>query len=259
MLCLISESHSMHAAPPVNTAAPLNASSPEYEHDAASIVAALQDLHPEELSTLLKISPTLAAKVAKLLYSFFNHDTGSEAIEAFSGVVYKALSPGTLSHESLMEAYKNVRIVSCLFGLLRPSDIIKPYRLDFKMPSPFSSGSLASFWKAKTTIAIVKSIRDHGHAEILNLLPADASSQIGWNVIKRYAQVGVVRFQVILPGGKLKTPNAGKLKTLRGLMLRDILTSGCKTFTELTLLSNSNYTYAGEEPFPGYYTFVCND
>lgn len=259
MLCLISESHSMRSAANFSASEPINATLPAFQHEAESIVSALKDCTVQELSDMIGISPMLAAKVVKNLYSFFDSWNAVPAIYAYTGVVYKALSPNTLSSESLYESQNKLGIVSCLYGLLRPFDSIMPYRLDFKMPSPVSSGTLASFWKAKTTIALVKSIQDNGHSEVLNLLPTDAASQIDWKVIKRYANVGIVKFQEIVPGGTLRTPNAGKLKTLRGRMLRDILTSGCETIRDLTMLTSKHYVFSGEEPFPGYFTFICND
>lgn len=187
----------------------------------------------DEIAYALRISSSLAAEFKRRAYEFPNKATGCKALEAYTGVVFKALDYASLTQEEKTGADKNIEIVSSLYGLLRGSDIVKPYRLDYTTRIAPDGGSMAGYWKPLITPILMETMAADGEDEILDLLPADAAKCLDWRWIKRSAKVVKVDFRSIEDGGTLKTPHSTLLKTLRGRLLRDIVQNDIRTFSDL--------------------------
>lgn len=210
---------------------------PPFEAEAAEIVNFLKNLPAAELAQRLKVSDALAVKSARLLYEFPNKSLGLPALKAFTGEVFKALDVDSLPDAARKFADGKVFIVSSLFGMLRTEDIVKPYRLDFGVDCNPSGGALANFWRQPLTVWLGKLLRRSGEKEILNLLPAEASKCIDWKLIRAFARVERPEFKTPADGGMLKTPRSGRLKQLRGLLLREILLRRLDSLREVLSLS----------------------
>lgn len=233
---------------------------PLYEATASELMETLRKESAAELATTLKLSGSLAAKMRKMVYEFDYKSTGNKAIEAFTGVVFKALDYASLSDDAQGRCDNKVRIVSSLYGWLRPTDIIKPYRLDFTTrleEGPAAGKTLNAFWRMDVTKALVKRLHESPGADILNLLPADAAKCIDWKLVKRFAKVWKADFQEIREGGIMKTPTAEKLKALRGKLLRQILSEDISTVDFLKTLSSDEYVCEGTPVYPDHLRFLC--
>lgn len=195
-----------------------------------------------------------------MIYEFGFKLTGNRAIDAYTGVVFRALDYDSLSPEAKTRCDAEVSIISSLYGWLQPSDIIKPYRLDFTSKleeGPSAGQALNSFWRKDVTKALVKKLESSHTTEILNLLPGDAAKCIDWKLVKRFAKVWKVDFQEIKEGGVMKTPTAEKLKALRGTLLRQILTDGIQDAETLKLASSPQYVCEGTPIYPDHLQFLC--
>lgn len=257
MLILIAESKTMldeqrHISPEIWAK-----HTPTGEQQASIIMSRLESLSQSDLIEETGLSSTLAAKLRKMLYEFPNKSLGIEAINAFTGVVFKALQFETLSANAKSLCNTDVRIVSSLYGLLRPDDIIKPYRLDFTTKAAPNGSALNSFWKKAATIQLVKAVREAGHSEVLNLLPGDAAKCIDWKVVKRFCKVWKVDFVEITEGDKTKTPAANKLKTMRGKLLRQILCDNITNITDLKSIRSDEFMFEGTPVYPDHLQFLC--
>lgn len=197
---------------------------PSGENPADDIMARVATLPVSEIAELIKISLPFAVKVSRMAYEFPNKLAGLKAIEAYTGVVFKAFDYPSLSKIEKERTDSNVRIISSLYGWLRPNDIIKPYRFDFTTQIADDDKSLSTFWRKDVTVQLVKKLQDSGESEILNLLPSDAAKCIDWKLVKRFAKVWKVDFKEPKDGIGWRTPHAGKLKALRGELLRNIIT-----------------------------------
>ena len=213
-------------------------------NEAANILAHyFSSINTSELATRLSISLPLAVKASLLFYDFPNKTTGTPALYSFTGEVFKALSPAGLSDKAKEFATTHLRIVSSLYGLLSPTDFIKPYRLDFKVNLYPLADNLIKYWRPKITDTLTKYLNDSKENEILDLLPIDASKYIDWDVIKRYADVRRVNFKMRSESGNLKTPSSRLLKEMRGLLTKELLEKEIKKFSEILELSdNSPFT-----------------
>ena len=259
MLILIAESKTMVTEE--NQVSPdfFSLHQPACEKEADIVIDSLRDMNVAELGARLKLSGLLAAKMQKMIYEFGNKNLGLTAIDAFTGVVFKALDFPSLSEEEKQRCLDQVRIVSSLYGWLRPDDIIKPYRLDFTSPVEIDGKtvSLFSFWKKYVTMNLVKTLQQKDCHEILNLMPGDAAKCIDWKLVKRFARVWKVDFVQLLDGGARKTPNAGRLKTLRGLLLRQILQEGINSVGDLHHVVSDHYLFEGTPVYPDHLQFLC--
>lgn len=205
------------------------------------IMLSLEGLTAERLSEAVKISMPMARKLYNMIYDFPDKSHGCKAIEAFTGVVFKAFNYTSLNNDNKDKTNERVRIVSSLYGWLRPDDIIKAYRFDFTTPLAPGGKTFALFWKEAVTKRLIEELTKTGCKDILNLLPIDAAKSIDWKQVEVFAKVWKVDFKEIAEGETMRTPNAGKLKTLRGKLLRQIITENITSPTPLLHLTGSDY------------------
>lgn len=222
MLTLIAESKTMTPCDGVVNTDAFAAHRPALEDDADAIVASLADMTAPELARAVRISLPLAARLHSMIALFGDKSQGAPAIEAFTGVVFKALDIKTIDDGGRRWLDSHTAIVSSLYGWLRPDDIIKPYRFDFTTRLAPDGGTLAAFWRPKVTELAIETLRRGGTTEILDLMPADAARAIDLGRAGDNVRVVKAEFKECGPGGKLSTPRSTKLKTLRGLLLRHI-------------------------------------
>lgn len=203
------------------------------------------------------LSASLAAKMRKMIYEFPNKLLGYKAVEAYTGVVFKALQYDTLDAECRERCDSEVKIISSLYGWLRADDIIKPYRLDFTSKAALGGKALNVFWRKDVTIQLVKALKENGEREVLNLLPGDAAKCIDWKIVKSFCKVWKIDFVEMKDGGEMKTPTATKLKMMRGLLLRQILTEGINDIEGLRRVKSDDYVCEGISDYPDRLRFLC--
>lgn len=214
---------------------------PLFDGIANSIMDSLRSRTPEQLTQEVGISMKLAASLQSMIYEFPNKSLGIRAINAFTGVVFKQLKLADYDDIQSRFISDNARIISSLYGWLRPDDIIKPYRLDFKSRVAPLGLPLMKYWKKDVTIALVNDLRRNGDTVIIDLLPSDAAKLIDWKLVKRFAKVYKVDFQTVVGAEETKTPNAGRLKELRGRHLDQIIRERLTDPAEIAALESPDF------------------
>jgi len=123
---------------------------PAFRAEARHLVDVLRARSPQELASLMGISDTLAALNAARYQAWstrFTARNSRPAVLAFDGDVYDGLQARTLSPEDLEWAQAHVRILSGLYGVLRPLDRMQPYRLEMGTQLPVDDApNLYGFW-----------------------------------------------------------------------------------------------------------------
>lgn len=147
MIVLIHTSKTMREAPPADgwsTSERLTA--PALVDRAAALVKTVRGLSPDEIASAMKVSEPLARRTAEL-FADWSDDTGDgmPAVEAFLGDIYSGLQVASWTAADRRYATDHLRILSGLYGVLRPFDAIHPYRLElgYKLPE---LGSLYAYW-----------------------------------------------------------------------------------------------------------------
>lgn len=131
---------------------------PQFADDAAALIDELRRLSPQQIATLMSISDPLARLNFQRYADWSRASTpanAKQAVLAFNGDVYEGLDARSLSPDDLDYAQRHVRVLSGLYGLLRPLDLLQPYRLE--MGTRFSNArgkDLYAFWGERITHAL---------------------------------------------------------------------------------------------------------
>ena len=164
MLIVLSPAKSLDYASPVTSAVQTR---PEFMQRAAQLVAILRTLAPAELASLMKISDPLAQLNAQRYHDWSSRVSGRNAkpaVLAFDGDVYDGLQACSMTPVQLDYLQSHLRILSGLYGVIRPLDMMQPYRLEMGTRLANAEGAdLYAFWGdtvAKTVQAAMKSHRD---------------------------------------------------------------------------------------------------
>ena len=257
MLILIAESKTMGACDGLVSQVEYETHRPMLEDDVDRLMASLRDMSADELSRAVKISPAMARRLLQMIYEFPDKRTGGRAIESFTGVVFKAFDYRSLDADIQRRACVCVRIVSSLYGWLRPDDVVKPYRFDFTTALAPDGKTFAAYWKDSVTDCLLRELSAGGHTDVLNLLPGDAARCIDWTRVSQVAGVWRAEFREVRSGGGERTPNAGKLKRLRGQLLRQMMCEDVTRPEELMSLSGKDYMGSGVSDEDGNIVFHC--
>ena len=148
-------------------------SMPDFLDESAMLIDRLKTLEPDQLSKLMSISPKLATLNSNRYYDWtrpFNPDNAKQAMFAFKGDVYTGLDAQTLSADDIDFAQHHLRILSGLYGVLRPLDLMQAYRLEMGTQLPNSRGAnLYEFWGDIITDAINRDLKQQAPHTLVNL------------------------------------------------------------------------------------------
>ncbi|MCC2959216.1 peroxide stress protein YaaA [Massilia sp. IC2-278] len=144
---------------------------PDFIDRAGQLIGVLRDLSPGQVGDLMHISDALAAlNVTRYASWTADHADGYQAVMAFDGDVYGGLDARSLPPEAIAFAQRHLRILSGLYGQLRPLDLIHPYRLEMgtKLANP-GGKDLYTFWGETITRALNAELEKTGSATLVNL------------------------------------------------------------------------------------------
>lgn len=148
-------------------------SMPDYLDDAAGLIEQLRELSPQNISSLMKISDKLGVLNFNRYQDWhrpFTTDNARQAVLAFKGDVYTGLQAGEMSEKDLQWAQQHLRILSGLYGLLRPLDLMQPYRLEMGTKFANKGGeNLYQFWGDKITDGLNSALQKQGQGVLVNL------------------------------------------------------------------------------------------
>ena len=216
-------------------------SQPQFLKQATTIQNTLKQKKPNDLALLMDIS----AKLAELNWER-NQDWGTpftlensrQAIFAFDGDVYTGLDVYSLPIEKLSDLQNKLRILSGLYGLLKPLDLMQAYRLEMGTSIPIGKNkNLYEFWKE----TITKSLNDELQKGelLLNLASNEYFSAV---------DVKALKVPVITP--EFKDYKDGKLKVIsffakkaRGMMVRYIMDANAETIEDLQEFNYDGYVF----------------
>jgi hypothetical protein len=197
---------------------------PDFLDQSKMLIEKLRRLPPAELGALMGISDKLAALNATRYAEWslpFAPDNAKQAVLAFNGDVYEGLDANTLAAADLDFAQSHLRILSGLYGVLRPLDLMQAYRLEMGTPIKTRRGKdLYSFWGARITTVLNEALLETGASALVNL----ASDEYFRSVNGKKLAVPVVK-------PVFEDWSAGKFKVIsfhakraRGLMARYAVT-----------------------------------
>ena len=253
MLLLISPAKTLDfdSTPP-----PFPTTVPDFLPAASTLIDTLRRFDASGIAALMSVSPKLAALNADR-YATWSADLDADAVRpaiyAFRGDVYQGLAVDTLEAEAVAWAQSHLRILSGLYGLLRPLDLIRPYRLE--MGTRLRVGEhrhLYDFWGNRVTAAINQCLSDQADPVVVNLAsdeyfgavqPAALAGRLVTPLFREYRE-GSYRF-ISMFG-----------KRARGLMARWASTNRPARVEDLKAFDLDGYRYAADQSDEARWMFV---
>lgn len=148
-------------------------SQPDWLDDSQQLIDELRLLSQADVATLMKLSDKLAALNMARFGSWstpFTTDNAKQALLAFKGDVYTGLDAESFSDQDFDFAQQHLRILSGLYGLLKPLDLIQPYRLEMGTKFANQRGKdLYQFWDNKLTDALNQEFNEQAEPILVNL------------------------------------------------------------------------------------------
>ena len=150
-----------------------NSSIPEFLDQSQELVNVLKKYTPARISKLMKISDKLAALNVARYSSWslpFNEENSKPAMLTFNGDVYRGLDASTLNQQGLDYAQQRIRILSGLYGILKPLDLMQPYRLEMGSHLKVKrSKGLYKFWGDQLQQNICRQLAEDEYPTLVNL------------------------------------------------------------------------------------------
>jgi uncharacterized protein len=216
---------------------------PQFLEQSSILIERCRQLSQQQIATLMKISPSLAQlnhdRFAKWQRPFTPNNARA-AILAFKGDVYEGLQVEDFTEQDLNFAQTNICILSGLYGLLRPLDLIQPYRLEMAIQLDNPEGNnLYQFWGNTLTTMLNQQLVEQANPYLINLASDEYFKSIN---IKR------LNFPVIKPvfldqkGSEYKVISF-YAKKARGLMSRFIIKNQINSPKQLSEFNLSGYQF----------------
>ncbi len=196
----------------------LEPSRPAFEQDAHALAAAAAKLSAKKLGELMHISDSLA-KLNTERFRAFQELPERPAIYAFAGDVYAGFEVHSVDEEAVLFAQDHVRILSGLYGLLRPLDVIRPYRLEMGTKWAPKRGDLYAYWSGRIAAKLRDDVEASGSRAIINL-----ASKEYWNAVDGQLpeEITIIEIDFREQGPNGLRFNTFAAKRARGMMARYI-------------------------------------
>ena len=257
MLILISPAKTLDFETPAPIA---QFSQPDFLDDTAKLVEQLKQLSASEISSLMKISDKLGQLNSDRFNAWqadFDDANAKQALLAFQGDVYQGMQVDRFEPEDFEFAQQHLRILSGLYGVLRPLDLIQPYRLEMGTKlahaklQDLSADTLYEFWADKLTQTLNRELESQQKV-IINLASNEYFKAIKPKLLKA---------EIITP--TFKDWKKGKYKIIsfyakkaRGMMTSYIIKNRITNPEKLQNFAEAGYSYNAELSDPQHPTFT---
>jgi uncharacterized protein len=211
--------------------------------EAEVLAASAARLSAKRLGQIMHISPKLATLNVERFRGFADAPERA-AIFAFAGDVYTGLAARSMSETGLAHAAGHLRILSGLYGLLRPFDLIRPYRLEMGTGwAPGRAKDLYGFWKDRIADLLAADLSDEGSGILVNLASREYFEAVEQH---RPARARILTVDFREESGDGLRFNSFVAKKMRGAMARFICEERIERVEDLCGFEAQGYRFAGE-------------
>jgi len=218
----------------------------DFLHEAEKVVSVLKKKKPAQLAGLMGISPKLAELNYQRFQAWtppFTPENSWQAVLMFNGDVYQGLNAETFTASEFETAQQQLRILSGVYGLLKPLDLIQPYRLEMGTNvSVARKKNLYEFWKTRITAKLNQEFSETGKKVLVNLASNEYFSAIDTKKLKA---------RIITPAFKEHKNGQYQMvsffaKRARGLMSRFIIQNRISDPEEMKAFDMEGYYFNNE-------------
>ena len=218
-------------------------STPIFLDDSSELVESLRSYSPKRLATLMGMSDKLAALNHERFSSWstpFTTANAKQAVLTFHGLAYEGLDANSYSAADFTTAQKSLRILSGLYGILRPLDLIQPYRLEMGTKLKNTRGKdLYEFWGIRITEVMNRDLAKSKDPVLVNLASVEYFKSI---------QPGMLQGRIVTPTFKEQKNGTFKqvtffAKKARGLMTSFIIQNQLEDVEEIKTFNLEGYRF----------------
>lgn len=244
MLIVISPAKTLDfQTPPITD----HSTQPEWLNRSSQLIERLRQLSTTELAEMMKLSDkltTLNHQRYRDWHQPFTSDNAKQAVLAMKGDVYGGLDAESMSEASLAFAQSHLRILSGLYGILRPLDLIQPYRLEMGTRLSTEAGNnLYQFWGDTITDALNRAMDNSAGAPLINL----ASTEYFKSVRPKRLNANVITPQFKERKGDRYRVIGIHAKKARGLMSQYIITNRLTEVEAIKAFNLNGYAFHPEQ------------
>ena len=256
MLMLISPAKTLDYESPVPVS---DYTQPELLNASQQLINITKKLSPAEIASLMKISDKLSHLNADRFNQWstpFSTDNARQALFAFKGDVYTGLQADQLSPDAIDFAQQHLRMLSGLYGVLRPLDLMQPYRLEMgiKLANP-AGKDLYAFWGETITQQLNQHIEAHREKWVINLASDEYFKAVDPTKLKAKLIKPVFLDE---KNGKFKVISF-YAKKARGMMCRFIIENKITQPEKLTEFDKEGYFYDAQRSTENEWVFCRHE
>ena len=211
---------------------------PDLLPEAEILMQELRQLAPQQIAELMHVSDKIALLNAErnaAWHTPFTPENAKQAVFMFNGDVYEGIAANTLKPEQIDYVQQHVRLLSGLYGVLRPLDLMQPYRLEMGTAFANSRGkNLYEFWGDKITDLLNQTLKQAGSDVLINLASQEYFKSVNTKKLNARLITPIFKDE---KNGKYKIISF-YAKRARGLMVRYAAEHG---ITEPEMLKNFDY------------------
>ena len=253
MLMVISPAKTLDYETPPATA---RFTQPQYLDHSQELIEQLRELSPRQIGELMHLSDKLSGLNAARFGSWtpaFTPDNAKQALLAFKGDVYTGLNAVDFSEDDFDYAQTHLRMLSGLYGLLRPLDLMMPYRLEMGTKLANARGKdLYAFWGTRISEWLNEALAEQGDDVLLNL----ASNEYFSAVKKPALNARIINTEFKdLKNGQHKIISF-YAKKARGMMSRFVIKERINTPEQLKQFDDQGYYFSAEQSKPDLLVFL---
>ena len=217
---------------------------PEFLDSAELLVHKIKELSRDELAELLEINSHLARLNTDRHFNWqipFTPNNAKQTVFVFNGEVFHGLDAKSFSPDEFTYLQKHLRILSGLYGVLRPLDLIQPYRLDVSTKLKTDAGNnLYAFWGNRITQSLNKAIQASGGPQVLLNL---ASGEYFKSIKRSQLEAEVIDFDFLENKNDTYKPIVMYIKKARGMMVRYVIENRIEDVEDLKGFNADGYWY----------------
>ena len=213
----------------------------------ATLIDRLKSMDRNEISGLMNTSERLTESTHQMIDNFtlpFSLDNSKQALFTFQGDAYSAIDAEHYSKKQLLYAQKHLFILSGLYGILRPLDLMQPYRLE--MACSLAAGgadNLYQFWQEQVTHIINQTLSESGERVLINLASKEYSKVIDNK--KLQGEMITITFKQLYKGQFRTIPIHAK--RARGLMINFAVSKQIEDSAALKEFDSGGYSFNAEK------------
>ena len=231
---------------------------PQLLEKTTQLAQVLKQMNASEIAVLMKTSEKLTQETMVKIQGFnapFTRDNSHPAIFTFTGDSYNSITPTLWTADQLEYAQKHLITLSGLYGVLRPLDLMQPYRLEMGLKLTTDLGkNMYQFWGTSITECIKQQLCDHKDRAVISLSSAEYTKTIQKKDLPDTC-IDIIFKQT--KDGKTKTIPIYS-KRARGAMANFAITEKIEEREMLKEFDGDGYSFIPEESNATQYVFTCN-